>query len=250
MQQEIPLAGGNATAGVVRVGSTVRKPWSDHSAGVLEYMRILRERGIDLPEPMGQDEQGRMMTEFVAGPLATDSVPLSDAKLAKVGAMVRAIHDASQGLEPDALGLGPALIPVAEPDLVCHGDLTPWNLVVGDRWVFIDWDGAAVSTRAWDLAYSAQAFTLNDAAADPARAAEGLRAFVGGYGADAAVRTVLPELLHQRAWAMHDLLETSHRQGREPWGSMYTDSHGAHWRGIAQFLHDNTSVWREALTTR
>jgi thiamine kinase-like enzyme len=28
-------------------------------------------------------------------------------------------------------------------DLICHHDLAPWNLVRdGDRWVFIDWDGA------------------------------------------------------------------------------------------------------------
>lgn len=43
--------------------------------------------------------------------------------------------------------------------------------------------------------------------------------------------------------------QTAYRLGREPWGSMYIDSHGAHWRGIAEFLQENTSVWREALTT-
>ena len=81
--------------------------------------------------------------------------------------MVRAIHDASHSLDADELGLGPALIPAEQPDWVCHGDLTPWNLLIGERWVFIDWDGAAASTRPWDLAYSAQAFTLNDPTANP-----------------------------------------------------------------------------------
>ncbi|WP_407645311.1 phosphotransferase [Brevibacterium pigmentatum] len=32
-----------------------------------------------------------------------------------------------------------------------HGDLTPWNLLLGERWVFIDWDSAAASARLWDL---------------------------------------------------------------------------------------------------
>lgn len=41
-EPEIPLAGGNAAAGVVRVGETVRKPWTSHSPGVLALMGTLR----------------------------------------------------------------------------------------------------------------------------------------------------------------------------------------------------------------
>lgn len=249
MQQEVPLSGGNASSDVVRVGNTVRKPWSKNSGGVLEYMRILRDCGIDLPEPRGRDARGRMEMEFIEGPLAIDSPPLSHAQLSKVGAMVRAIHDASQGLDADALGLDPALMPVAEPDLVCHGDLTPWNLLVGERWAFIDWDGAAASTRVWDLSYSAQAFTLNDATADPVSAAADLRAFVEGYGADAGLRAELATTIPRRAWAMHDHLKASHHEGREPWSSMYAGSHGAHWRGVARFLEQNMKTWQETLTT-
>ncbi|UVY83551.1 phosphotransferase [Brachybacterium sp. NBEC-018] len=265
MEPEIPLAGGNASAGVVRVGDTVRKPWTSHSPGVLALMGTLRDRGVDLPAPLGQDEQGRMVTEYVPGALAMDSPALTRAQLAEVGAMVRGIHDACAGLSAQELGLGPALIPVPDADLVCHGDLTPWNLVLGPRWVFIDWDGAASSTRAWDLAYSAQAFTLNDVTADPHHAAEDLRAFVlgigdgadgadgtdgrtgRGYDADAALRAELAALLPRRAQAMHDHLERAHRSGWEPWGSMFLEGHGAHWAGVAAHLERHEELWRDAL---
>ncbi len=176
-----------------------------------------------------------------------DSPPLDQGQLGRVGAMVRAIHDASRGLDARSLGLGPALLPVRDPDLVCHGDLTPWNLILGERWVFIDWDGAAASTRLWELAYSAQAFTLNDAAADPVRGATDLRAFIDGYGADPALRAALALTLPQRAWAMHDLLADAHREGREPWASMYESGHATHWGNVARFLEKNVDVWSEAL---
>lgn len=247
MPIEVPLAGGNASASVVRVGSTVRKPWNRYSDGVAEYMRILRQRGIDLPEPLGRDAQGRTVTEFVAGLVATDAPRLDAMQLARVGGMVRAIHDASAGLDARDLRLGPALIPVAHADLVSHCDLTPWNLVVGPRWVFIDWDGSAASTRVWDLAYSVQAFTLNDADADPVHAAADLEAFANGYGADAELRAALLEALPKRAWSMHDFLRQSHRERREPWASMYTKLHGAHWSRVARFIERNATVWRSAL---
>ena len=244
---ETPLAGGNSSSGVVRVGGTVRKPATPSSRGIQSYMRLLRDRGIDLPEPLGFDAQGRSVTEFVPGPLAMDSPALSPGQLRTVGAMVRAIHDASVGIDGDDLGLGPALIPIPAPDLGCHGDLTPWNLVLGERWVFIDWDGAAASSRVWDLAYSVQAFTLNDAGADPAEAAAHLGAFIDGYGADQALRDALLDTLPRRTWAMHDLLASAHREGREPWGSMFLEGHGDHWRGVARYVERHTQVWAKAL---
>lgn len=245
--EEELLSGGNTSALVVRVGKTVRKPWFEGALAVLEYMRILRQRGVDLPEPLGRDAQGRMVTEFVDGVLAMEQPALSNTQLAKVGSMIRAIHDASEGLDADALGLRPALIPVSAPDLVCHGDLAPWNLLIGERWMFIDWDGAAASTRLWDLAYSGQAFTLNDAAADPTEAAAALRAFVDGYRADPAIRAALATTLVQRTWAMHDLLRDAHHEGVEPWRTMFAEGHGEHWRAVARFVQQHQAVWDDAI---
>jgi Ser/Thr protein kinase RdoA (MazF antagonist) len=248
-EPEIPLAGGNATADVVRVGGTVRKPWDAASPSVAAYMHRIAERGVDVPAHLGRDEQGRQVLEFVPGRLVDGAAPLTPGELARVGGIVRAIHDASEGFALPGARWN-ALIPAPGADLVCHNDLAPWNLLTGDRWVFIDWDGAAPSTRLWDLAYSAQAFTLNEVRRPAREAADRLAAFVDGYGADADLRRALPAAMAARAAAMHDLLRRSADSGREPWGTMYREGHGAHWLAAADYVRTGADVWRAALGGR
>lgn len=247
---ERPLAGGNASHGVVQVGATVRKPWTPATPAVHDVMRHVRSAGVDVPEVIGRDDQGRQVLEMVPGRLAMDSPALTRDELARVGGLVRAIHDATQDLVPDPAVPWETLLPTPGADLVCHNDLAPWNLVVGTRWVFIDWDGTGPSTRLWDLAYAAQSFTVNDSRVDPRDAAADLAAFVDGYGADQALRDGLPTALGQRAAAMLELLRSSHAAGREPWGSMYTAGHGTHWRTATRYAQTHEETWRLALRGR
>ncbi|HMR50235.1 MAG TPA: phosphotransferase [Arachnia sp.] len=246
MKDEKVLTGGNATESVVRVGSTVRKPWTLATPSVRAFMDAIRGAGVTVPETYGRDEQGRLVLEYIPGALATDA-PLSSAELRRVGEMVRAIHDAADAFVSQADDVWDTAIPAPGADLVCHNDLAPWNLIVGERWVFIDWDSSAPSTRLWDLAYSAQAFTLNDPSAEPGDAARGLRAFIEGYRADRTLREQLPRAMARRAEAMFRLLQTSHETGREPWASMYADGHGAHWRAATQYVTLCEEYWRQGL---
>lgn len=247
---EEPLAGGNASQGVVRVGQTVRKPWTDATPAVHRLMRHVRAVGVDVPAVLGRDERGRQVLEMVPGRLAMESPPLALDELARVGRLVRTIHDAAQDLAWGSGARSDNVLPVAGADLVCHNDLAPWNLVLGPRWVFVDWDGAGPSTRLWDLAYAAQSFTVNDARADPVDAAAGLAALVEGYGADQALRDALPTTLGRRAGAMLELLRSSHASGREPWGSMYTSGHGEHWHAATRYAKAHEETWRVALRGR
>lgn len=249
IEDEQPLEGGNATEGVVRVGDTVRKPWTSTTSAVHELIRRVAAAGIDVPAVHGRDEQGRQILEFVPGTPALDVPPLTLDELARVGRAIRSIHDASEGFAPSAPAPWEPLLPVPEgsPDLICHGDLTPWNLILGERWVFIDWDGAAPSTRLWDLAYSAQAFTVNDVTEDPSAAARRLAAFIDGYGADADLRARLPGTMADRAEAMWTMLRDADREGREPWGAMFVSGHGDHWRAVADHVRRHEATWALAL---
>ncbi|MGP5071515.1 phosphotransferase [Arthrobacter rhombi] len=81
-------------------------------------------------------------------------------ELGCVGALVRSIHDASGQFAPVPPFIDEVLLPAASEELMCHNDLSPWNLVIGDRWVFIDWDGSGPSRRLWELADAAQSSTV------------------------------------------------------------------------------------------
>jgi Ser/Thr protein kinase RdoA (MazF antagonist) len=245
---EHELTGGNASGRVVRVGGTVRKPWTSTSRLAQAFVEELRSRGVDAPEPRGRDERGRQVLEYVDGPLAQDRMPLEDADLRRVGAMVRHIHDASEGIPlPDPVRYR-TLLPVEDPDLFCHNDLAPWNLVMGERWVFIDWDGAGPSTRLWDLAYAAQSFAMLVGGEPVDAAAARLSAFVDGYGADAGLREALPAAMATRTAAMYELLRSSSTTGTEPWSTMYRTGHGDHWRAAADYVAAHEAEWAQALS--
>ena len=91
--------------------------------------------------------------------------------------------------------------------IIAHQDLAPWNLVIGDRWAFIDWDTAAPGTRLWDLAHAVHGFV--PLSADPRwrrpDAARRMRVILDAYGLDQTQRHRLLALLAPRTQSMVDL---------------------------------------------
>lgn len=263
---EEPLAGGNATSGgVVQRGNTVCTPWTAISHGVQAYLAALAARGVahsassatvqrilqsmPVPRHFGRDASGRQIIEFVPGSIAEGLGPLDDTCLRAVGRLIRDIHDASESFPftPDAWDV---LIPSPEsPNLLCHNDLAPRNLVLGAHsMVFIDWDGAGPSTRLWDLAYAAQAFAMLAPPNEPADAAHRLRCFIDGYRPGDQLRRHLPLAIAHRTEAMYELLRTSAELGREPWASMFSSGHGDYWAAVARYAYCHQTDWQQALT--
>jgi Ser/Thr protein kinase RdoA (MazF antagonist) len=242
------LPGGNVSGRVVRIGSTVRKPGgpaTDAVHALLEHLRSVGFRGA--PRSFGRDEQGRHVLEYVPGVLAMDE-PVAD--LARVGRLIRDLHDALAEFRAPVDAAWQVPIPPDREDLVCHHDLAPWNLVVGDdRWVFIDWDGAGPGSRLWDLGYAAHGFVPLHAGGSPAVDAARLRVLADGYGLDAAQREAVPGLAAAHIRGMYDLLCDGARTGTQPWARLHAEGHADHWGPAADYTDTHLTTFRTALLT-
>jgi hypothetical protein len=130
------LLGGLVTGRVVKVGETVRReagPWTPTIQALLAH---LDARGFPCPRPLGLDDQGREMMSFLSGRASNWPWPpalIAVDGAAKVGAFLRAYHDAVAGFAPPASAIWRhgAQAP-KRGELVLHGDFGPHNLI---------WDG-------------------------------------------------------------------------------------------------------------
>ncbi len=163
---ERPLSGGNVTAGIVRVGDTVRRPAGPWTPAVHGLLKHLERKGFaGAPRALGLDAQGREILSFAEGaaawpweafrPLATDE------GLLRVADLIGAYHAAVADFRPPPGAVWSEVAPRSAADTLCHNDLAPWNLIVGPagELTFIDWDLAAPGARLSDLGYAARAFT-------------------------------------------------------------------------------------------
>ena len=165
-QPEIPLAGGDVTEGVVRIGDTVRRPVGPHSPLVHALLAHLESVGFaGAPRFLGIDGFGREVLSYIDGEVAGRPRPLwiaDETRLVSVGRLVRAYDDAAASFTPppDVLpdttltglvGLPPA--PAYPPELIGHTDITPENVVFRDGLAvaLIDFDLAKPATRAEEM---------------------------------------------------------------------------------------------------
>ncbi|WP_222719554.1 phosphotransferase [Actinokineospora xionganensis] len=203
------------------------------------------------PRPLGIDERGREVLEFVPGevpwPVAGTQLE-PDRALVVVGRLIRDFHDAVADFVPPAGATWQVLIPADGAETIAHHDLAPWNLVVSEaRWAFIDWDTAAPGTRLWDLAYAAQSFAALTAGVPTDVAARRLRLLVDAYVLDEPQRHALLRLLGPRAWSMRDFLAAQAAAGTQPWARLWLEGHGTAWRLTAEHIDRHAESWAKAL---
>jgi hypothetical protein len=150
--EEVPLAGGWVTEGVMRLDDTVRRPAGATSGFVVELLGHLERAGfVGVPRFLGYDEQGRETLSFLPGEVPPDcrSVIWKDNQISGSMRLLRRFHDHTAG----------SALAGAE-EVVCHNDFGPWNLVWRDGFPegIIDFDRAAPGPRLADLAFAAWKF--------------------------------------------------------------------------------------------
>lgn len=248
--EEEPLKG-NVSDGVVRVGSTVRRPALACSASVDALLAHLLDTGFaGAPQPLGRDEAGRQVLSYVEGFIDPDPSDLDAARLREVGQVIRRLHDASSTFVPPPDANWNVAIAPDATELICHHDLAPWNLVrTPTTLTFIDWDGAGPGSRLWDLAYAAHGFVplSPDASRSDEVASERLAALIDGYGLDHEQRNRFIDLLVPRIRAMYELLRRGHDEGIQPWSRLWDEGHGATWLADALYTEQRRDIWVRAL---
>lgn len=137
---EVPLAGGAQAVGLVRVGSTVRRPRHDRSDFVQALLRHLEVVGFaGAPRALGYDEQDREVLTWIPGRVP-HRLParLTDEQIRSATDLIRAFHDAAATFE---LRGG--------AETVRHGDLGPHNTVFRGEAAaaIIDWGAEVVPGR-------------------------------------------------------------------------------------------------------
>ena len=148
---------------VVRTGNKVRRPSGPWTPAVHALLHHLRANGFDAaPQAHGLDEQGREVLDFAPGEVPGYPMPAyvwTDETLTEVARLLRAFHDATSGFTEPASTTW--YLPPREPrEVICHGDIAPYNSVFRDGRpvAFIDFDTAHPGPRVWDVAYAAYRF--------------------------------------------------------------------------------------------
>lgn len=149
---EVALSGGRTTAGVVRVGNTVRRPPTANSDFVRRLLDHLAARGFEgAPSSLGTDEGGRDVFAFIEGEVPVDLTFYDDDTLRAGASLIRRFHDLSAELVASSAARAVGI------EVICHNDLSPCNFVfrAGVPVAMIDFDTAAPGSRLHDLGYAA-----------------------------------------------------------------------------------------------
>ena len=172
--KEVALKGGLTTAGIVRVGSTVRRPVTEKSAFAHDLLRYLENRGFDgVPRFLGIDDKGRAMLTYIHGDVHRQIGGFQKEQWVACARRLRLFHDATADCELKG-----------QCEVICHGDPGPPNFVFRDGLPFglIDFDSAHPGRREADVGHAAWMWLhIGNHKLDPEEQGSKLVDFVAAY---------------------------------------------------------------------
>jgi len=186
---EITLVGGRTTAGVVKVGNTVRRPVKRNSEYANQVLVFLEKKNFKYsPRYLGKDEENRDIFSYVEGFVPDDLGGTTDQQLHSFMKIVREFHDVSQ----DFVNTGSLVL--------CHDDLSPCNVVFSDDHplVIIDWDDVHPGERWEDLTYILWLWINIGSHRENKNIISQMSGALNAYGADEATKHVFADKLIQR----------------------------------------------------
>ncbi|MFF5244195.1 phosphotransferase [Streptosporangium sp. NPDC000095] len=232
---------------VRRHGDVVHRPASTASPTIHRLLRHVRAQGFDgAPQPLGFDADGAETLTFLHGEVHEALPPeLRTLELLDSAAtLLRRYHDAGAtfATAPGDRWWLPARSPV---EVVCHGDVAPYNCVVRDGLAvgLIDFDAAHPGPRLWDVAYAVYRFAPLHAPGNPdgygGPMEQGRRAarFCRVYGIPAD--TTLLDAVADRLRALIDLMHDQAEQGHEAFRSHIEDGHADLYEADIRYLDVN-----------
>jgi Phosphotransferase enzyme family len=257
------LEGGNISGEIVRVGATVRRPTGPWTPSVHALLWHLEQGGFTgAPKVLGTDRVGREVVEYIPGevpwPAAHRRLLGSVDRVARMGALLRAFHDAVADFDPgeNAIWQFPEMAAdaAAHADerglIICHNDPTAWNLVINDeRWAFIDWDAAGPRPAIWDVAYCALGVipispdTVKLGWPGPVPMDERLSALAAGYLLESRDRKRLPQVIVARIRSSYEHLRRRAAAGMAPWDTLWRSGHGESWARMLDFAETYAPSW-------
>lgn len=245
------MDGGNLTAGLVRIGDTVRRPALPQSLAVAHYLDHLERVGFPgSPRFLGRDRAGRDVVTYLGGDVPGEPLPAwaaDDDLLVSVAELLRRLHEASSGFGAERdFAAPPGTVwrrdlvkvdlpePEPTPELVSHLDVVPSNVVFreGRAVALIDFDLAGPTTRLLNLFTTAvhwvplappENVPVAWAGVDQARR---LRLFADGYGLPASQRLALPDFGIARADITWRRMKASAEQLGGGWARMWEQGAG------------------------
>lgn len=240
MSEEQPLVGGmDPTAGIIRIGDTVRRPAGPSSAAVRSLLLHLEAVGFQgAPRFLGTDDRGRDVLSFVEGDVPLPPYPswaLSDTALDDLGRLLRRFHDATAGFDASAVtGWSDEWADPASGPVTCHNDLFPENVVFRDGRVvaLIDFAMAAPGRPLWDVAIAAQEWAplhAPGARLDHPDVLDGVRRtglLARAYGVEPQQAEQFLDVIDEERRHQLEHVREQAAAGREPWATFWRETDG------------------------